>query len=196
MSPSVKKVLIIFAHPSRNSFCGALAEGYEEGVRKAGGVIRKMYLSELRFDPVLRHGYAKTQELEDDLKLAQENIKWADHLVFIYPIWWGGLPAILKGFIDRVFLPGFAFESRNSIMSPDRLLKSKSAHLITTMDVPVWYYRLIWKRPGDNMLKKAILGFCGISPVRISSFGLLKKSSEEQRKKWIEEIREKGRKFK
>src|SRR3990172_11834160 len=105
-----KKILIILGHPSRESFCNAIIENYAEGVSEGGGEVRKIYLGELKFDPILWNGYAKIQELEDDLKRVQEDIKWADHLVFVYPTWWGGMPALLKGLVDRAFLPGFAFK--------------------------------------------------------------------------------------
>jgi|SRR3989304_5289898 len=93
----------------RNSFCGVLAEAYIEGAKAAGADIKQLYLGELKFDPILWHGYKEIQELEEDLKMAQEFILWAEHLVFVYPTWWGTIPALLKGFIDRTFLPGFAF---------------------------------------------------------------------------------------
>ncbi len=82
----------------------------------------------MQFNPNLQFGYQKRIELEPDLLGAWEKIKWADHLVWIHPVWWGGLPAITKGFIDRVFLPGFAFKYRENSVWWDRLLKGKTAH--------------------------------------------------------------------
>ena len=86
-------------------------------------------------------GYAQIQPLEPDLLDAQASITWAQHLVWVYPIWWGGLPALLKGFLDRIFLPGFAFKYRPNSALWDRLLTGRSAELLVTMDSPPWYYR-------------------------------------------------------
>ena len=179
----------------RNSFCGALAEAYIEGAKSAGADIKQLYLGELKFDPILWHGYKEIQELEEDLKMAQEFILWAEHLVFVYPTWWGTMPALLKGFIDRTFLPGFAFKYRQNSLFWDRLLTNRSARLLVTMDAPPWYYRWVYKQPGHNMMKKTILGFCGIKPVKVSEFGPIKMSTEEQRHKWLLKARELGEKI-
>jgi len=141
---------------------------------------------ENRSDPFfLWNGYTKIQELEPDLVMAQEWIHWSDHLVFVYPNWWGSMPAIMKGFFDRVFLPGFAFKYREGSALWHKLLTGRTAHLLVTMDTPGWYYRWIWHRPGHNQMKRTILGFCGINVAKISEFAPVKGSSQEQREKWI-----------
>ena len=104
------------------------------------------------------------------------------------------MPALLKGFIDRTFLPGFAFKYRQNSLFWDRLLTNRSARLLVTMDAPPWYYRWVYKQPGHNMMKKTILGFCGIKPVKVSEFGPIKMSTEEQRHKWLLKARELGEK--
>lgn len=87
---------------------GALADAYEETARQKGHEVRRQNLGDLRFDPILWHGYQKVQELEPDLLAAQASITWCDHWVIIYPIWWGSVPALLKGFFDRALYSGFA----------------------------------------------------------------------------------------
>ena len=139
--------------------------------------------------------YKEIQELEEDLKMAQEFIIWAEHLVFVYPTWWGTIPAQLKGFIDRTFLPGFAFKYRKDSLFWDRLLTNRSARLLVTMDAPHWYYKWAYKQPGHNMMKKTILWFCGIKPVKISEFGPIKISTETQRHKWLLKARKLGEKI-
>jgi putative NADPH-quinone reductase len=134
---------------------------------------------------VLHEGYARIQPLEPDLVAAQAAIIWAEHLVFVYPIWWGAMPALLKGFIDRVFLPGFAFKYREGSVFWDRLLVGRSAQLLVTMDSPPWYFRWVVRMPGHNQMKRAILGFSGIKPVRIMNFGPVKSASQQQREKWL-----------
>ncbi len=183
-----RKILVILGHPSAESFCAALADTYVAAAREAGHQVKLFRLGDLDFDPVLRHGYAQRQELEAGLIEIQQAITWAEHLVFVYPIWWGGIPAILKGFFDRVFLPGYAFRYRPNSALWDKLLIGRSAHAIATMDTPAWYFRLIYRSPGHNQIKKTILGFCGIKPVRISTFGPVRGSSSKQRAQWLKAV--------
>lgn len=180
-----KRVLVILGHPSEASLCSAIANAYLKGAQAAEHEVRFLSLGKLKFDPILRDGYNTIQALEPDLVAAQESIAWAEHLVFVYPIWWGSIPAILKGFFDRIFLPGFAFKFRKDALMVDGLLKHRTAHLIATMDTPPWYYRLVYRMPGHNQMKRTILEFCGIKPVKISSFGPVKNSKASTRQKWL-----------
>jgi putative NADPH-quinone reductase len=185
MSTTIKRILVILGHPTRDSFCGSLADAYVKGAESAGNEVQFIALGDLSFDPVLHNGYTKGQELEADLVAAQGAISWAQHLVFVYPIWWGAMPALLKGFIDRVFLPGFAFKYRSGSALWDRLLSGRSAHLLVTMDSPPWYFRWIAGMPGHHQMKRAILGFSGIKPVSISNFGPVKGSAQKTRDNWL-----------
>lgn len=180
-----RRILVILGHPKSNSFCGALANSYVEGATAAGNEVQLISLGKLSFDPVLHNGYDTIQELEPDLVLAQAAITWAQHIVFVYPIWWGAMPALLKGFIDRLFLPGFAFKCREGSQFWDRLLSGRSAHLLVTMDTPPWYFHWVYRMPGHNQMKRTILEFSGIRPVAVSSFGPIKDSSEQKREKWL-----------
>jgi putative NADPH-quinone reductase len=189
----MKKIVIINGHPNKESFCKGIAEAYKNGALSAGAEVKEIIISALDFNPNLQFGYMKRSELEADLLDAWEKIKWADHLVWVHPVWWGGLPAITKGFIDRVFLPGFAFQYREDSVWWDKLLKGKTGHIITTLDQPGWYYRFAFGRPSVNQLKKSTLGFCGVSPVQVSYVGPIKKSTLEFRKKWLEQIEKKGK---
>ncbi|SIQ09154.1 Putative NADPH-quinone reductase (modulator of drug activity B) [Alkalispirochaeta americana] len=181
------KQLVIFCHPSMESFCNALAERYCAGAQDAGNDIRRINIGEIAFDPVLRQGYAHDQPLESDLVMAQETILWADHLVFVYPTWWAAPPAVLKAFIERVFLPGFAFKYKESrkIVAWDKLLQNKSARVISTMDSPPLYYKMIIGDPGYKMMKD-IMNFCGIRPVAQTYVGSVKLSSPAKRQDWLE----------
>ena len=152
-----------------------------------------MRIGDLDFDPILHQGYKQIQALEPDLLQAQVNITWAQHLVFVYPTWWGAMPALLKGFIDRVFLPGFAFRYRDNSPFWDRLLTGRSAHLLVTMDTPPWYYRWVFRMPGHNQMRRTILEFSGIKPVRVTSFGPVRPSTPQQRAKWLARACELGR---
>jgi NAD(P)H dehydrogenase (quinone) len=180
-----KRILLILGHPSGTSFCAALAERYVQSAIDAGHEVRQLRLGELDFDPVLREGYRQIQALEEALSVAQSDILWAEHLTLVYPIWWGGIPALLKGFFDRVFLPGFAFKYRKGKAFPDKLLKGRTAHLLVTMDTPPWYYRWFYRMPGLHQVRKTTLEFCGIKPLRTLTFGPVLGSSDHQRKTWL-----------
>ncbi|AZA51561.1 NAD(P)H-dependent oxidoreductase [Chryseobacterium sp. G0201] len=192
----MKKILIINGHPNKDSFNFGIAKAYKEGALQSGAEVQEIVIADLDFNPNLQFGYQKRMELEPDLINAWEKIQWADHLVWIHPVWWGGLPAITKGFIDRLFLPGFAFKYRENSVWWDKLLKGKTARIITTVDQPGWYYRLFFGRPSVNQLRKSTLEFCGIQPVKITYVGVIKTSDEKQRQKWLEKIKLLGAKRK
>jgi len=189
-----KNIVVIVGHPDSNSYCASLAESYVKTAAEEGHDVKLFKLGDANFDPILHHGHNQRQELEPDLVTIREAIQWASHLVFVYPIWWGSIPALLKGFFDRTFLPGYAFNYRKNSVWWDRLLAGRSAHLIVTMDTPPWYYRWIYKMPGHNQMKITILEWCGIKPINISSFGPLRGSSPEQREKWRQAVIKHARK--
>ncbi|MGI0482229.1 NAD(P)H-dependent oxidoreductase [Geminocystis sp. CENA526] len=189
----MKKTLIINGHPDKVSFCFALAESYKKGADSTGADCKLVHLIDLDFNPILTFGYRKVSELEPDLVKMQREILEADHLVFVYPNWWTTFPALLKGFIDRVFVPGFAFKYRENSPFWDKLLEGKTARLIITMDTPKWYYYLMNKNAGHNAMKIGVLEFCGIKPVKITSFTPVKSSDEVKRKQWLAEVEQLGK---
>lgn len=186
MPPPAKRILLINGHPDRESFNFALAAAYRAGAQAAGFDVRELVIRDLQFNPNLSRGYRERTELEPDLRRAQEWITWADHLVWIYPVWWAGLPALLKGFLDRVFLPGFAFKKRENSLWWDRLLGGKSARIISTLDQPGWYYRIFNGQPSNRAMKKNTLEFCGVAPVRVTTVGPVRLSKPAAREKWLQ----------
>ena len=191
-----KKIVIIHAHPNHASFNFGLAAAYKRGARAAGAEVKEIVIADLRFNPNLQFGYQKKMELEPDLVEAWEKIVWAEHLVWVHPVWWGGMPSLAKGFVDRVFLPGFAFKYRRNSVYWDKLLKGRTAHIITTLDQPGWYYWLVYGRPSVNQLKKSTLEFCGVKPVKVTYVGIVKTSTDEKRQQWIVKAEELGRRCK
>lgn len=189
---SKTRTLVVLGHPDSNSLSGQLAEEYVNSATSAGKVVRYLKLGEIEFNPVLKHGYKQRQELEPALAHFWDSIVWAEHIVFFYPIWWGAMPALLKGALDRVLLPGKAFKYRENSQFWDRLLEGRSAHLFTTMDTPPWYYRLVYRMPGHNQMKRTILEFCGIKPVKIHSFGPVRFAKPEKIEKWVSTVRRYG----
>ncbi|MDB5869370.1 MAG: ycaK [Polaromonas sp.] len=189
-------VLIILGHPRAASLCGALAGAYTEGARQAGVEVRRLDLGALDFDPYVRTESPRQQPFEDDLLRARALILWAEHLVFVYPTWWGTAPALLKGFLDRVLTEGFSFTSCEGGTGYQGLLGGRSAQLITTMDTPPLVHRFIYRQPGRNAMARATLGFCGVSPVRSLVFGSVKHATAAQRQQWLARARRHGLRLK
>ncbi len=184
----MKHVLIINGHPDKKSFNYALSDAYRKGLSKTNSTLTQINISELEFNPNLNFGYRKRVELESDLVNAIDKIKKADHIVWLFPMWWYSYPAIMKGFIDRTFLPGITYQPIEGKALPKKLLKGKSARLIITADTPQWYDYLIMKRPAINQFKRGTLQFCGISPVKVTYIASIKNSSSDFRKKWLNKI--------
>lgn len=179
------KVLIIAGHPRKDSFSAALAASFAQGAMEAGTEVRQLCLAEMDFDPNVTRPSPRHQLAEADVLQARDFIAWAEHLVFVYPTWWGTMPALLKGFLDRVFSPGFAFEEIDGGTGYKKLLQGKSAQLVTTMDTPKWVYKWIYGSPGHRALATATLQFCGIGPIRKLVFSPVRGSTAEKRERWL-----------
>ena len=178
------RCLLILAHPRRDSLCGALFDSCATGAREAGVECRELVLAELDFDPTVHTTSPEQQPLELDLVRAQADIHWAEHLVIVYPTWWGTFPALLKGFLDRVMTPGFAFRHLEGNRW-EKLLAGRTADLITTMDTPPPIYRHVYRAPGSSALARATLGYCGLRTTRIDTFGPVITSSRNRRERWL-----------
>ncbi|ELY55885.1 NAD(P)H-dependent oxidoreductase [Natronolimnohabitans innermongolicus] len=188
-------VLVVLGHPRTDSYCGALAEAYREGADEAGVDVRELAVADCEFDPDVHAESPAEQSLEPDLRDAQRDIEWADHLVFVYPNWWATMPARLKGFFDRVFEPGFAFADYDEGEGAGHaeLLDDKTAELIVTMDMPPWVYRWLYRRPGTNAIERGTLGYAGVRTTRVTELGPIEGSSLEEREGWLEDVRGLGR---
>lgn len=190
-----KKIFVLLGHPDKDSLNCTLADEYQRGAEEAGHDVRRMNISDLKFDPILHFGYRQIQELEPDLLAFQENVRWCEHFVILYPSWWSTMPALLKGLIDRTWLPGFAFKFSASGNLWNKLLKGKSATMIVTSDTVPLVQRLIF---GDttNELRKGILWFAGFSPIRVYKFGYLKHFGIWRRERMKRKVYRLGKKAK
>lgn len=186
-----KKIFIIVGHPDTQSLNRELMDNYALGARNAGHEVRMVALSDISFDPILHKGYREIQPLEPGLKQIQENIKWCEHLVIIYPSWWSTMPSLLKGMFDRIWLPGFAFHFHKHGLWWDGLLRGRSARVFVTSDSHPFFARLIF---GDttNEIRKGILWFAGIK-AKIKKIGPMKNISVIKKEKWLRKMREWGR---
>jgi NAD(P)H dehydrogenase (quinone) len=149
----------------------------------------RINLRDLSFEPNLRSGYAADQSWEADLRRVGDAISACDHLVVGFPLWWGAEPALVKGLVDRVLLPGFAFNYRRESVWWDRLLAGRSADVIATMDTPPWFLRLVYGDPVMRRWRSQILGFCGVKPIRQYRFGPTRRGEARNRvAKWEREL--------
>lgn len=189
----IMKTLIINGHPNPDSLNRALVHAYEKGAVAAGKDVKVLHLSELEFGLNLKYGYQKRTELEPDLLSAQELILWCEHLVIVHPVWWGGLPALLKGFFDRAFLPKFAFSYRENSVWWDKLLAGRTAEILYTIDQPILYYKLVNGAPGLKQLKRMILEFCGFKVKRVTGFPNVRYSTPKKRAGWITKVEQLGK---
>jgi len=189
-----KNILLILGHPSQKSFNKALLDAYQKGAESAGATCKTIYISDLNFDVNLADGYktGKADQLEEDLVSAQKLFQWADHVVMAFPNWWGAMPAIAKGFIDRVFLPGFAFKNHSGKTFPEQLLKGKSMRVLVTMDTPKFWFYLVHRASLYLILKKVVFGYVGFKPINFSTFGFIRKSTETLRTNWLKKVEQLG----
>jgi 1,4-dihydroxy-2-naphthoate polyprenyltransferase len=187
------RVLIVLGHPRHASLCGALAGAFADGASAAGCEVATLRLGDLAFDPDVVERSPAAQPLEPDLERARCLIAWAEHLVLVYPNWWGTMPARLKGFLDRVLVPGFAF--REQAGHYYGLLGPRTAELLTTMDVPPPVYRWIQGAPGRRAMARATLGLCGVATVRATAFAPASHSDQAARRRWIAAARDLGRRL-
>lgn len=186
-----KRIVIIQGHPDAGArhFGHALADEYAKGAEDGGHDVRRIDVAALDF-PLLRTKEDFEKGVPPDaIKVAQEAIKWADHLVILYPLWLGSMPALLKAFLEQVLRPGFAFEYQKSGGMAKKLLTGKSARIVVTMGMPAFVYRWIFFAHSLKSLKRNTLWFCGIGPVRSTIIGSIEGLREQQRMGWLDELR-------
>ncbi len=183
------KIYLLLAHPSTNSFNAALADAYEARAKERGHEVRRQNLGVLMFDPVLKTEQNAIQELEPDLKQAQDSITWCERWVIFYPLWWGSVPALFKGFIDRTLQSGFAYQYHDKDPLWDKLLKGRSAQVFITSDAPRIWIALQYRNSDIHALKYATLEFCGIAPVKVTRFCGVRNSDKKRREAWIDQVR-------
>ncbi|MFZ2620898.1 MAG: NAD(P)H-dependent oxidoreductase [Minisyncoccia bacterium] len=187
-----KKIYVLLGHPDTESMCCEFADAYAKGARGAGHQTRRSNLGDMQFDPILHKGYKTIQELEPDLKKFQEDVRWCDHFVIIYPSWWSTMPALLKGLFDRAWLPGFAYKFWPNGLAWTRLLKGRTGRVFVTSDAHPLFARFLF---GDNTneIQDGIMWFAGIS-TKMKKVGPMKKISSERRAKWVRRFEKYGRK--
>jgi putative NADPH-quinone reductase len=186
-----KHILIIDGHPDARAdhYVHALSTAYRDGARSGGHQVRGIVVSELWF-PLLRTSEDfKTGMPTDTIRKAQEWLAWADHVVILFPLWLGSMPALLKAFLEQVLRPGFAFGTAGRSLFPkSKLLAGKSVRIIVTMGMPAWFYRWYFRAHSLKSLKRNILRSCGFKPIRACIVGAVETMSQPARGNWLSKI--------
>ena len=186
------KLFIFVGHPRAQSLSHGMADAYQRGAESQGAEIRRMHLSDMQFDPDLTEGYHSRKTLEPCLETWRDNVLWSSHVCWAYPVWWGGMPAKMKGVIDRAFLPGFAMQYHENDPWWDKLLAGRSADLLLTSDAPAWFDQLLYGRPAKKQAAYSVLKFSGIKPVRTLQVGTVKSAKESKIQAWLRQAYNRG----
>ncbi len=187
-------ITIIVGHPQRDTYCEALADAYRRGAESAGHTVRLFRLAEMTFDPILHGGYREEQPLESDLQEAYASLSATDHWVFVFPLWCGDMPALLKGFFERILQPDLIKRQGTENAMNWKIFEKKSARIIMTMGMPVSIYRFWYGPHALKLLKNNILNFIGVKPVRETLLGMIAESSNDKRHQWLKQAEALGRK--
>jgi putative NADPH-quinone reductase len=183
-----KRIAILQGHPdpAGGHFVHALADAYEGAAREAGHEVRRIDVARLEL-PLVRNASEWGAQPPAAVARAQEALAWAQHVVILYPLWLGDMPAVLKGFFEQVLRPGFALGKAAPGRLPKKLLKGRSARIVVTMGAPALFYRLVYRAHSLKALKRNILEFCGVSPVRATVIGMVE-GSREARARWLTRV--------
>jgi putative NADPH-quinone reductase len=188
-----KRIVIIQGHPDHAEphFCHAIAEAYASGARRAGHEVREVDIARMEF-PVLRNAKDwKEHPAPAAIAAAQQDIRWAEHLVIVYPLWMGDMPALLKAFLEQLLRPGFALDYVEGSMMPKKLLKGRSGRVVVTMGMPGFFYKLFYRAHTLKSLERNILAGVGIRPVRSTVIGSVEEDAAA-RADWLSELEELG----
>ena len=186
------RILVINGHPdaSPDRFAAALAGAYVRGASAAGHQIRRLDVGALDFPLIRSQAAFRDAAPPAAIREAQEAIAWADHLVIVFPLWLGGAPALLKGFLEQVFRYGFAVNPPDQPMKG--LLGGRSARLIVTMGMPAAIFRWLFGAFGVRSLERGVLWISGVSPIRRSVLGGVD-GPANRRAKWLRDMNALGR---
>ena len=187
-------ILIVDGHPDRDRmrFIHALADRYVKGARAAGHEVRTIDVGTLDIRSLRSNAEFTSGAPSASVRKCQEHFTWANHIVFLFPLWLGDMPGQLKIFLEQVMRPGFAFAAAKGKGLPRQLLRGKSARIVVTMGMPAFFYRWYFRAHSVKNLERNILGFCGMAPVRTSLVGMVEGMSGKQHDAWLQKMEKFG----
>jgi putative NADPH-quinone reductase len=190
-----KRVLLIQGHPDSGGghLCRALEEAYATGAIDGGNEVRRIDIGMLDFPLLKSQDEWEHGVLPHSLQQAQDDILWSEHLVFFFPLWLGDMPALLKGFLEQVARPGFAFVRDGKNPFGKKGLKGRTARLVVTMGMPAAVYRLFFRAHSVKSLRRNVLGFVGIGPVADTLIGLTGNMAPRRVARWLDRLHALGR---
>lgn len=191
---ATKRIYVLNGHPAENSLSRAMAEAYATAARDAGHEVRLTHIHDLDFDPDYGFGgYTNQKPLEPGLEEVLGHIEWSEHVVVTTPMWWGGLPAKLKGLFDRALLPGRAFDTRTTTAMglPAPMLTGRTGRVFMTSDTPGWIMGLFYRSAMIRQVRDQILGFVGIKS-RVTHFSGASHPKPDHVARWIGQVRDFG----
>jgi putative NADPH-quinone reductase len=190
------RVVIVQGHPdpAGGHLCHALADAYAQGATAAGHEVSQIELARLDFPLLRTQQDFEAGPLPQTLVPARDAIVAARHVVIVFPLWLGTMPALVKAFLEQVMRPGIAFEYRKQGF-PRRLLTGRSARLVVTMGMPALIYRWYFRAHGVRGLERGILRFAGMKPVRESLFGMVEAVDAARRQRWLDRMKDCGRRL-
>jgi putative NADPH-quinone reductase len=189
----MRKITIVVGHPQHNTLCEALGKAYQSAAQAAGHEAALFTLAEMKFDPILHEGYRKVQPFEPDLDAAYRALAACDHLVLIFPLWCGDMPALMKGFLERALQPDLIARENTEHAMNWSIFNNKTARIVMTLGMPASIYRFWYGGHALKLLSRNILNFIGIKPVRHTLFGMVGSSKPQTREQWIAQVRQLGR---
>jgi putative NADPH-quinone reductase len=183
------RILVLQGHPdpSGDRFLRKLGAAYARGASAAGHEVRIVDIAALEF-PLLRSQREWEKPAPAAIAEAQLALAWCEHVVLLFPLWLGEMPALVKGFLEQLLRPGFATTPVEQGMAWRRLLKGRSARLVVTMGMPAFAYRWFFFAHGLRSLKRNILGFCGLGPIRETLIGNVEGCGDARRARWLAEL--------
>lgn len=195
------KTLIIYNHPYEGSFCNAILKAVQRGLKKGGHTCKVINLDKDNFDPVMRAKDLKAfaelgrgiesalMNLDPTVFRYKKKLEWADHIVMIFPIWWMSMPAMMKGFVDKVIFPGVAYDMDNGRLV-SRLASLKQVTVISTMNTPADIYRDMFGNSLEGSLIKGTFNQIGVHDAEWISFNMVKQVGTEVREQWLADLEE------
>lgn len=189
------RILIVIGHPdpSPERFCRALATAYGDGAREGGHEVRVIDIAPLDIPPLRTKQEFEHGEIPAAAARAQDDLLWAQHLFLVFPLWLGGMPALLKAFFEQTLRPDFAFSGDTSRGQWTRKLKGRTAHIAVTMGMPAIFYRVVYRAHSVKSLRENVLSFVGIKTVRTSLIGMVEDEGAQARETWLAQMRAFGR---